>query len=127
MSAQKRKDTPLLAVAAESSAEKDKSRAAHCCAAPPASNVSVLRQAEHLQRWPIDSRSNREAIVGLETPPTLRVFAIRGVLGPQRGNDRFVNGLRCARFGRDSGPECVRRSDFSADLRRCDFFDQACC
>jgi len=40
MSAQKRKDTPLLAVAAELSAGKDKSRAAHCCGAPPASNVS---------------------------------------------------------------------------------------
>ena len=66
ISVQKRKDTPLLPMAAELSAGKDKSRAAHCCAAPPTSNVSVLRQAERLQRWPIDSRSNREAIVGLE-------------------------------------------------------------
>jgi hypothetical protein len=65
----------------------------------PASNVSVLRQAERLQRWPIDSRSKRQAIVGLER----------------------------RRFGRDSGPDCVRRLDFSADVRRCDFFDQACC
>jgi hypothetical protein len=84
MSAQKRKDTPLLAVAAK------------------------------LSSW-------------IGTPPTLRVFAIRGVLGPQRGNDRFANGLRCARFGRDSAPDCVRRSDFSADVRRCDVFYQACC
>ena len=51
MSAQKRKDTPLLAVAAKLSAGKNK---------------SLLRQAERLQRWPIYSRSNREAIVGLE-------------------------------------------------------------
>jgi hypothetical protein len=66
MSVQKRKDTPLLPMAAKLSAGKDKSRAAHCSAAPPAPNVSVLRQAERLQRWPVDSRSNRQAIVGLE-------------------------------------------------------------
>jgi hypothetical protein len=86
-------------MAAELAAGKDNSRAAHCCAALQSSSVSVLGQAERLQRWPIDSRSKRQAIVGLER----------------------------RRFGRDSGPDCVRRLDFSADVRRCDFFDQACC
>jgi len=41
--------------------EKQEPRSALLCG-----SASLLRQAERLQRWPIDSRSNREAIVGLE-------------------------------------------------------------
>src|SRR4029077_3970091 len=66
MSAPKTKDTLLLPTAARLFAEKDKSRTARCCAALQFSSLSVLRQAERLQGWPIDSRSNRQAIVGLE-------------------------------------------------------------
>jgi hypothetical protein len=90
MSVQKRKDTPLLAVAAKLSAGKNKSRAAHLLCG----SASLLRQAERLQRWPIDSRSKLRSHSWIGTPPTLRVFAIRGIhsIGPQRGNDRFVNG-----------------------------------
>jgi hypothetical protein len=41
--------------------EKQEPRSALLCG-----SASLLHQAERLQRWPIDSRSNREAIVGLE-------------------------------------------------------------
>src|SRR5262249_41743429 len=45
-----------------------KTRAAqrNCCAALPTSSVSILGQAERLQRWLIDRRSDRKTIVGLE-------------------------------------------------------------
>ena len=56
----------MLRTAAKLSAGKDKSRTARCCAALQSSSASVLGQAEHLQRWPIDSRSTRQAIVGLK-------------------------------------------------------------
>ena len=79
MSAQKRKDTPLLPMAAKLSVGKDKSRAEYYCATPPASNVSVLGQAQRLQHWPIDSRSNRQAIVGLERRQRSACLSSRGV------------------------------------------------
>jgi hypothetical protein len=49
----------MLPTAAKLSAEKDESRTAHSCAALQSSSVSVLGQAERLQRWPIDGRCNR--------------------------------------------------------------------
>jgi len=62
----KNEKTLHAAIAAKLSAGKDESCAAHCCAALQSSDVPISAQAERLQGWPIDSRSNRQAIVGLE-------------------------------------------------------------
>ena len=53
----------MLPMAPKISAEEDKSRAAHCCAARQSSGVSVLGQAERLQRWPIVSPMVNDAHV----------------------------------------------------------------
>jgi hypothetical protein len=55
----------MLPMAPNISAEKDKSRAAHCCAALQSSSVSVLGQAERLQRWPIVSPMVNDAHVSV--------------------------------------------------------------
>jgi len=53
----------MLPMAPKISAEEDKSRAAHCCAARQSSSMSVLGQAERLQRWPIVSPMVNDAHV----------------------------------------------------------------
>src|SRR5262245_40852412 len=65
----------LLPTAAKLFPGKNKSRAAHCCAALQLCSRSVLRQAKRLQGWLLNGRSNRQSIVGLEprrSSPCLR-------------------------------------------------------
>jgi len=66
MSASKAKGHSIAGDGSKIICQEEKSRAAPCCAALQSSSVSVVGQAERLQRWPIDSRSNRQAIGGLK-------------------------------------------------------------
>jgi hypothetical protein len=64
MSASKTKGHSIAGDGSKIICQEDKSRTPRCFAALPLS-VWVL-QTERLQRWPIDSRRNPKAIIGLE-------------------------------------------------------------